>query len=275
MARKRRKGRSRQGFVTLDQQRLDRATFLSQVGRGEVGVYVHGFNISFQEAVYRSAQLSTDSHLNGTPILFSWPSDGQVTAYLADRDGSDFSRSALAGLLADLTTGRSLSDPVLVLGHSMGGRLTMEALRQLKLTGRGDVLDRIEVVLAAPDIDIDLFREQIAVIGKMRHPITVLVSSDDEALKASARLAGRRARVGQLDVHDPAVQKLALDSGIRIIDLTRLPLGDTAHSRYVGLLVKSEVTESGNPFQEIRGAGAYVFDRVGAAFTGIGTVLRD
>lgn len=261
-------------FVTRGQARMDRQTFLSEIRNESVGLYVHGFNTSFQESVYRLAQLSTDSHLDGMPIVFSWPSHGHVAAYLADRDGSDFSRSALAALLSDVTAGRSPSRPVVVLGHSMGGRLTMEALRQLKLAGRTDVLDRIEVVLAAPDIDTDLFREQMAIIGTMRHPITVLVSSDDGALKASARLASRRSRLGQLDVHSPEVQALAVQTDIRIIDITSLPATDTAHSRYVGLLTDPGTRDT-NPFQELRGAGAFIFDQVGTTITAIGTAIGD
>lgn len=262
-------------FVTLRQQRMDRAAFISRVGRGEIGLYVHGFNTSFQEALYRLAQLATDAHLDGTPVLFSWPSQAHVAAYLADRDGADFSRDALVALLSDLTAGRSRNDPVMVLGHSMGGRLVMESLRQLKLTGRDDVLDRLEVILAAPDIDIDVFRDQIAALGKLRHPITVLISSDDRALKVSARLAAGRARLGQVDVRDPAVQKLAVEGGLRIVDITAMPGGDSTHSRYVDLISAQQDIAAQNPFEGLRQAGAFVFDRAGNTLHGIGTVLAD
>ena len=57
----------------------------------------------------------------------------------------------------------------------------------------------VKKILAAPDIDIDLFRAQMASVGKMRHPITVLVASDDPALKISSRLAARRMRLGLAD----------------------------------------------------------------------------
>lgn len=260
-------------FVTLEQEKMDRATFLAQVGRGEVAVYVHGFNTRFQEALYRLAQLAADARLDGSPILFSWPSQGRVPAYLADRDGADYSRNALVGLLSDLTSGRSINNPVVVVGHSMGARLTMEALRQLRLTGRGDVLDRLDVVLAAPDIDVDLFLDQVAVIGQLRHPIAVLVSTDDQILKISARLAAHRPRLGQVDVHDPAVQKLAQDSGIRIIDITHLPSNDPAHGRYVALASRQPDMASRNPFNGLLNAGAFVFDQVGDTFHRIGTVL--
>ena len=262
-------------FVTRRQLRMDRAGFLGQVGRGEVGVYVHGYNTSFQEALYRLAQLATDSRLDGAPVLFSWPAHESVAAYLADRDGADYSRDALVGLLSDLTVGRSPNDPVMVLGHSMGGRLVVEALRQLRLTGRGDVLDRLEVVLAAPDIDIDVFRTQVAVIGKQRHPITVLISSDDRALKASARLANSRTRLGQADVNDPAIQRLAVEAGLRIVDITALPAGNDPHNRYVDLFSAPGQGATMNPITGLRRAGAFIFNQAGGTLRGIGTVLAD
>lgn len=262
-------------FTLRSQRDIGRQGFGRRVAGQRVGVYVHGFNTRYQEALFRTAQLSTDTHIEGQPILFTWPSEGNVSAYLADRDAADFSRAALGDLLVQLTAGRPVADPLPVLAHSMGGRLTMETLRQLRIAGRRDVLDRIELVLAAPDIDLDLFREQISVVGRMRHPVTVLVSSDDPALKISSRLAARRDRLGMVDVRDPMIQRLAVDAGLRILDITRLPTDDPAHSRYIGLISGEGGASAANPFDGVRQAGAFIFNQVGGVFQGIGGVLGD
>ena len=134
----------------------------------------------------------------------------------------------------------------------------------------------VKKILAAPDIDIDLFRAQMASVGKMRHPITVLVASDDPALKISSRLAARRMRLGLADVHDPAIQRLAVDSGIRIIDITEGETRDPAHSRYVGLISGEAGTAADvTLFGEIRQAGAFVFNQVGGALNSIGGALAE
>ncbi|AGT11689.1 alpha/beta hydrolase [Paracoccus aminophilus] len=263
-------------FVVRSQTPLSREGFAKRLPREGVGLYIHGFNTRFHEALFRTAQLSVDAHMEEEPILFTWPSAGNAGAYLADRDASDFSRAALADLLRLLTKDRSVSKPVPVLAHSMGARLTMETLVQLRLAGRGDVLDRIELILAAPDIDIDLFRAQMASVGKMRHPITVLVASDDPALKISSRLAARRMRLGLADVHDPAIQRLAVESGIRIIDITEVETRDPAHSRYVGLISGEAGTAADvTLFGEIRQAGAFVFNQFGGALNSIGGALAE
>ncbi|WP_346429708.1 alpha/beta hydrolase [Paracoccus sp. DMF-8] len=154
--------------------------------------------------------------------------------------------------------------------------MTMETLVRLRLAGRGDVLDRIELVLAAPDIDIDLFGAQMVTLGMMKHPITVLVSSDDPALKVSSRLASRRMRLGLADVHDPAIQKFALNTGIRIVDITQMATDDPAHSRYIGMISgEAGISPGNNPFDGMRNAGAFVFNQVGGVFQGIGGVLAE
>lgn len=261
-------------FAVRRQTTLSREAFAARLPRTGVGLYIHGFNTRYHEALYRAVQLSVDARMKGAPVLFTWPSEGNAGAYLADRDASDFSRAALADVLRLLTKDRPVSEPVPVLAHSMGARLTMETLMQLRLAGRGDVLDRIELILAAPDIDIDLFRAQMAIVGKMRHPITVLVASDDPALKISSRLAAQRMRLGLADVHDPAIQRLAVQSGIRIVDITEVETRDPAHSRYVGLISGEAGTGVGGTlFGEVRHAGAFVFNQFGGALNGIGQAL--
>ena len=262
-------------FVTVGQRRMGGQEFARGVADEHVGLYVHGYNTSFQEALYRLAQLSADAHLAGTPVLFSWPSEAHVAAYMADRDGADYSRSALANLLQQLTAGAKPGDTVSVLAHSMGARLMMEALRELNMTGRGAVIDRLDIILAAPDIDVDLFHEQLAALRPMKRQITVLVSSDDRALKVSSRLAAGRPRLGLADVRDPEIQQGAQQAGITIVDITALPKGDSAHSRYVGLISAGGLAAEGNPFRLVRQAGAFVFNQVGATFGGIGSVLED
>lgn len=84
-----------------------------------------------------------------------------------------------------------------MVGHSMGAYVVMEALRDLAMTGRRKTLGRIGgVVLAAPDIDVDVFQSQVRDIGKLPKPFTIVVSRRDRALGISRRLAGGHPRVG-------------------------------------------------------------------------------
>ena len=177
--------------------------------KADVVIFVHGYNYSFEESLFRLAQLVVDGRLTETPVLFAWPSAASVTGYVSDKDAVTYSRDDLVRVLRDVANDPKVGK-ITVFGHSMGAWLTVEALRQLRLTGQDAVIGRLNgVVLAAPDIDVDVFRRQMEVIGPLDPPLTLLVSRDDRALKISSRIAGSRDRIGARDVNDPQVQVLA------------------------------------------------------------------
>lgn len=260
-------------FAVTQQSVLDRDAFYAEVRAASassrrVGVYVHGYNSNFQEAVYRLAQMSADGKITATPIAFSWPSQGSLAGYVADKDSATYSRDYLVDLMKELTKDRAAGE-VVIFGHSMGGWLVVEALRQLKLEGRDDVLNKMNVILAAPDIDSDLFRTQMNVIGKLPHPMIILVAKDDRALEASKILSASTARVGRLDVDNPNVQQAALEAGITLIDITQLQSTDSAnHSRFadVAALYPALTAESAKK-KDIGSAGAFVFDAAAATIS--------
>jgi esterase/lipase superfamily enzyme len=254
-------------FATLEQSVLTRDGFAARVGDGaprpaNVGIFVHGFNTNFQEALYRLAQLKADTNVDGVPILFAWPSEAKVTGYIADKDAVTYSRDQLVDLLRMLARNRKAAN-ITIFAHSMGGWLTVEALRQLRVAGDDAVISRLNVVLAAPDIDVDVFSAQMEVIGPLSPPMTVLVSRDDLALSVSSRLADHRRRVGALDVDDPRVQEVALKAKIEIIDISSLKAPDLLrHERYANFAaLYPRLTEDDH---DLRRAGAFVLDGVGA-----------
>ena len=249
-------------------QDMPLATLVEEIaqgpGRADVRVFVHGYNTSFQEGLFRLAQITHDSGSEGAAILFAWPSNATVTGYAADREAATYARDHLAGLLVLLAQDRRI-DQVSVLGHSMGSWLVMEALRQLRLGGDDATLGRLQVVLAAPDIDVDVFRAQLDVVGRLTPPLTVLVAPDDRALRISARLNAGRPRVGALDVGDPRMAAAAKAAGVTVIDITDLQSPDAQnHGRYAVLAAMYSGMRR-RPGEAITDAGAFVLERTGAA----------
>jgi esterase/lipase superfamily enzyme len=108
----------------------------------------------------------------------------------------------------------------------MGNWVTLEALRQMAIRN-GRVLPKIKnVMLASPDVDVDVFRSQMADIGNKGPQITLFVSQDDRALAASRRIWGNVERLGQIDPSkEPYVTELERDK-ITVIDLTKLHTDD-------------------------------------------------
>lgn len=179
-------------------QSLNRALKRQAPDTREAVVYVHGYNTNFAEGLYRSAQLTHDYEIPGVPVHYSWPSRANPLAYAYDRDSALIARDGLVELLRE--TRAAGARRVVLVAHSMGAQLTMEALRQLSIAQRGDLLDRIAgVVLLAPDIDVDLFRAQTRRIGELPQPFLIFTSQRDRALQLSARLTGRDDRLGNLN----------------------------------------------------------------------------
>lgn len=193
--------------------------------------------------------------------------EATVTGYVSDRDSSTYARDDLAELIAELVA----TDPngrMVVAGHSMGGWLVMEAMRQLRQQGRDDVVDRVEIGLVLPDIDLDVFREQLVAIGRLPTPITVLVSPDDRALAALARVAGGRTRLGAVSVDDPRIQALAQKAGLRVIDISSLPASNPSnHDRFLALAALQSTQTDTGALQDIRLTGAFVLGRAGRLLT--------
>lgn len=182
-------------------------------------VYVHGYNTGFEEAAFRVTQIVADTGFSGAAILFAWPSRNSLFGYGADKEGATAARDALERLLVNLG-GNPDVGRVHVLAHSMGTWLAMELLRQASISGNASLGGKIgSVMLAAPDLDLDVFRSQVARIGRADN-ISLFVASDDRALQISSRLAGSRARVGALDLADSRHRDEITSLGVRIYDLT-------------------------------------------------------
>ena len=94
----------------------------------------------------------------------------------------------------------------------MGTLLTLETLRMLRASGGQAAMARIgAVVLAAPDVDLDLFTRSLERLGPDAQKITVISSTNDRALALSSRLAGG-ARAG-------ASERATLEAlGVRVAD---------------------------------------------------------
>ena len=193
---------------------------------GRVLVFVHGFNNRYEDSVFRFAQIVHDSGAKVVPVLFTWPSRASIFDYNYDKESTNFSRTALERTLKTLADDPKVKD-VTVMAHSMGTWLAMESLRQLAIRD-GNVPAKISnVILASPDLDVDVFAQQWWELGPRKPKITIFVSQDDRALKASRLLSGGVDRVGQIDPSaEPYRSKLEV-AGITVVDLTRVKSGDS------------------------------------------------
>jgi esterase/lipase superfamily enzyme len=221
--------------MSEDEFRNELATNISgRIGSNrDVLLYVHGFNTGLDAARFRLAQIVTDGRFGGIPVLFTWPSSNNLFDYEAARESATASRDALANLLKDLSEVPDIGR-IHILAHSLGTWLTMEALRERAIAGSPSLNGKLGLVmLAAPDIDLSVFRSQLAELDASH--FSVLVSADDRALSLSRTLAGDRPRVGALDPRKPADRAALARLGVKIYDLSGKSDGLIDHDAYADL----------------------------------------
>jgi esterase/lipase superfamily enzyme len=260
-------------FAALDNKSLTDAEFARKVvehavrGDGNVHVFIHGFNTTYEEAVFRTGQIIGDSNLTGASMLFTWPSRGRVLDYLTDRESATFSRDRLELVLRHLAAQPQVKR-INLLAHSMGAFLTMETLRQAKLKGDGEFRGKLNSVgLAAPDIDLDVFRSQLEVIGKRHRPTLILISSDDQALSWSRFLSGDVERVGIANVNSPEARAEIERFGLIFVDASAVQGNDGYnHGKFAGLSTTIQAIAGLTPGQsrEVRQGVILTLNRDGA-----------
>ena len=236
---------------------LDEEVFLGRVASAvadsqakDAFIFVHGYNCTFEDAALRTGQMAFDLSFIGAPILYSWPSKGHIRDYPADETNVSWTSTHFERFLDLIATG-SGAKRIHVIAHSMGNRAVCDALRALSLgkPGSENVLLH-HLVLAAPDIDADIFRELAAALKRMSGHITLYASSNDKAIKASRRFHKNPRAGGRPLVIVPGVESIdASDMGsgwlqhsyvsdrwALLSDLHALLFADTPAARRFGLV---------------------------------------
>jgi esterase/lipase superfamily enzyme len=191
-------------------------------------LFVHGYNNTTSEAILRVGQFVEDSGFEGVPVLFTWASAGRFSRYVYDLNSALVARPML--LDATEIISRSIATDYHIFAHSMGSLLAMEAIVDSAQIGQFNQTHRLRnIILAAPDIDVDLFRSQVNQIETRFDRFFILLSEDDKALQASRFLAGGVPRVGAANAE--ALSQL----GFNVIDLTAIKDSSTnSHSKFAG-----------------------------------------
>lgn len=218
--------------VLLQVQEHDRETYLSNLAarvRASEGksalLFVHGYNVTFEDAARRTAQLHYDLGFDGAPVFYSWPSRGEFSAYPVDETNVQWTHVHLVEFLRQFVE-HSEAEHIYVIAHSMGNRAVTSAISAY-LTEHAEAAARFqEIILTAPDIDADVFRSQIAPgLAAFGAPITLYASSHDRALLASKTFHGYP-RAGD------AGEGLVLIAGIETIDASATDTSLLGHSYY-------------------------------------------
>lgn len=221
--------------VLLSVQPTDTATFLAGVHdtldktqSREAFIFVHGYNVDFESAAHRTAQIAHDLKFDGVPMMFSWPAKGNLEDYTVDEVTSNWSKpDAFRFILAMAKFAKA--ERIHVIAHSMGNRVLTGALDRLSdKVSEGKSPKINQVILTAPDIDAQTFHDDIAPrIVPASERITVYASANDKALKASKFIHGNT-RLGLTGRH----LSLIASKGIDVVDASEVDTSLFGHSYY-------------------------------------------
>jgi len=213
------KSREEQEFWDLMQARVMRAP------NRDLMIFIHGYNVSFEDAARRTAQMAHDLQFQGAPVFFSWPSQGELLGYVTDRNNSAWTASHLKDFLLKVHQ-QSGAESIHLIAHSMGNRALGTAIKSLAddVGQEGKLFN--EVVLAAPDVDREVFTQEIAPrMLQLSNHVTLYASQNDLALKVSRAVNGYP-RAGDVG---PGVLVLA---GIDTIDVSQIDSSLLGHAYY-------------------------------------------
>lgn len=217
-----------QSVVPLDQddfyEQLDQ--YIINSPSNDVFLFIHGYNVTFEDAARRAAQLAYDLDFEGTPMMYSWPSRASTAAYIVDEAAVRPSGRKLARLL-DGIVHETAAERIHLVAHSMGNRALIEALQAYMLKhGRDESLEAFDqVVFTAPDVDYDYFLDAVDAVSSAAQRITLYASENDLALKSSRILHGA-ARAGLAG--DPIISHSAIDT----IDVSGIDADILGHSYF-------------------------------------------
>lgn len=203
----------------------DLGATIARSSRKEAFVFVHGFNVTFESAVYRTAQLAYDIGFDGAPILYSWPSVGKPAAYPTDANNSGWTSEHLRWFLEDVAA-RSGAEYIHVIAHSRGNGPVLDALKAIATSAPGGRRPHFrQILLTAPDVDAGTFRQIAPHLRSIGDRTTLYASANDEALKLSKAFQGYQ-RAGDVS------PSIVVVNGVDSIDVSAVDTSFLGHSYY-------------------------------------------
>jgi len=191
-------------------------------------VFVHGYNENFERVIFRVAQMTHDGCLGVVPVVFSWPSRDFFLDYDYDLDSATFSRWDIARVLR-VVRDCSGFDVTHVMAHSIGNWATLEALR-LMSSEAADAKDAAPrkfgaMLLASPDMDLDIFRRELPTAMSMSEKVVLLSSHQDVLLEFSGFLAHGSPRAGAATAEELASHHIRPVANFSIIRMDGPEIG--------------------------------------------------
>lgn len=241
----------------------------AMLNKSDVLVYIHGFNVSWADAVAAASSLQVMVNRHRLPeekkvmvILFTWPSDGKALPYVsyksdrtdASGSGKAFGRGLLKlrDYLEELKTDckkkniELCNQEIHLLCHSMGNYVLQNTLKRMRSFSYGRSLPRLfeHIFLCAPDVSDDVLEpdREMGDVHQLARSVTVYHNKGDVAMYISDYTKGNPDRLG----HAGAARPAQLHRKCHQVDCSPLVSGLVEHSYYLWGPVNNDIIFSIN-----------------------------
>ena len=206
-------------------QVLNNQFLKNDIDQKDALIFLHGFNSSFKDAAIRAAQIGFDLKVAGHTAFFSWPSKAKTLKYAVDERTIQASTTAITHFLTDFVQ-KSGAKKVHLIAHSMGNRGLLAALEKIaqNVTTSDAKIQFGQIILAAPDLDVSVFRQAKEAYTQLSQTTTVYTSSTDIPVSLSRRLH-EYPRLG-------LVPPITIEKGIDTIKVNNFNLFNLGHGYY-------------------------------------------
>lgn len=161
--------------------------------RRRVLLFVHGYNVTFNDALTATARISSEVQFPVIPVAYSWPSDGSYVGYWHDEDNVRGSSRRFMSFLEEFL--KKSPTEVIIVCHSMGAREVTSALAELGRHGsRFPALQKI--IFAAADISSKEFLDEWPYLQKLEGVQFGFYASDHDLALRLSHVVHRLPRLG-------------------------------------------------------------------------------
>lgn len=200
----------------------------------EIVLFVHGFNNDFEYAAGTAAELWHFLGREHVQVLYTWPAGrGGARGYTYDRESGEFTVYHLKRTIERLATMPGV-EKVHLVAHSRGTDVLSTAVRELIFEYRNTEFATVpllgieNIVLAAPDLDLDVTLQRLAsdFLAEDVGDVVFYTFKEDKAIGFASKLFRSRKRMGQVRLEDVAEHRKAhLEEveGLAFVDLEEAP----------------------------------------------------
>lgn len=201
-------------------------------------IFIHGYNNTFDDSLIRVAQVGVDVGVEDYhSFMFSWASRGDPIEYTVDEATIDASEPFLEQFLTNAIKNIPNGYRVSIIAHSMGNRALLRVTsKTIQHVAQKENFKFWQIFLAAPDVDVDVFKQLAPAYMKVASNVTIYTSPADGAVHLSQALH-YYPRVGYVKderqlVKNDALKEFITTQRINLVDVKNQCVDKIGHAYF-------------------------------------------